>query len=149
MFFQPLLEICKFPLDSGKLCGLPILGDVDFLCYDTTAAWNERVRDLLNGSVIDPDQLKHEILSEHRNRTRVRDEACPGGKMSFAVRNLDDDDLVENFWLLMRAYGLEDVYRPQQDGEIEIPSKLAKLSSDWMYEVDPEWNQKNQRWRIA
>lgn len=23
LFFQPLLELCKFPIDSGKLCGLP------------------------------------------------------------------------------------------------------------------------------
>ena len=63
LFFRPLFEICEFPVDSGKLCGLPILGDVDFLFYDTTAPWNERVRDLLSGSVIDPDQLKDEILS--------------------------------------------------------------------------------------
>ena len=58
------------------------------------------------------------------------------------VRNLDDEDLVENFWILMRGYGLEDGYRSQQDGEIKIPANLAKLSSDWMYEVDPEWNRK-------
>jgi len=140
LFFQPLLEICKFPLGSGKLCGLPIMGDVDFLVYDTTAACNERVKDLLNGSVIDPDRLKYEILSERRNRPSLGDEPCSRGRMSFVVRNLEDEDVVENFWLLMRGYGLEDVYRSQQDGEIEIPSNLAKLSSDWMYEVDPEWN---------
>jgi hypothetical protein len=62
--------------------------------------------------------------------------------MSFVIRNLDDEDLVESFWLLMRAYGLEDDYRSQADGEIKIPSNLAKLSSDWMYEVDPEWNRR-------
>ena len=142
LFFQPLLEICKYPMDSGKLCGLPILGDVDFLFYDTTAACYERVTDLLNGSVIDPDQLKYEILGEHRNRTSVRDETFSCRKLPFAVRNLDDDDLVESFWLLLRAYGLEDDYQPQQDGEIKIPSNLAKLASDWMYEVDPEWNRR-------
>ena len=103
---------------------------------------SERVTDLLNGSVIDPDQLKYEILGEHRNRTNVRDETFPSRKLPFVVRNLDDEDLVENFWLLMRGYGLEDDYRPQQDGEIKIPSNLAKLSSDWMYEVDPEWNRR-------
>ncbi len=141
LFFQPLLEICKYPVDSGKLCGLPLLGDVDFLFFDSTAAWNQGVIDLLNGSVIDPDRLKYEIL-EHRNRTSVRDETSSSGKLPFAVRNLDDDDLVESFWLLLRAYGLEDDYQPQQDGEIKIPSNLAKLSSDWMYEVDPEWNRR-------
>ena len=142
LFFQPLLEICKYPVDSGKLCGLPILGDVDFLFFDTTAACYERVTDLLNGSVIDPDQLKYAILGEHRNRTNVRDETISSRKLPFAVRDLDDDDLVESFWLLLRAYGLEDDYQPQQDGEIKIPSNLAKQSSDWMYEVDPEWNRR-------
>ena len=60
------------------------------------------------------------------------------------VRNLDDEDLVENFWLLMRGYGLEDSYRSQQngDGEIKIPASLAKRSSDWMYELNPEWNRR-------
>jgi hypothetical protein len=144
LFFGPLLEICKFPINSGKLCGLPILGDVDFLFYDTTARWNERVRNLLNGAVIDPDQLKYEILSEQRGRIAVRDEPDTGGAISFVARNLDDEDLVENFWLLMRAYGLEDVYRSQHDGdpEIKIPANLAKRSSDWMYEVNPEWNRR-------
>src|SRR5207244_1527065 len=51
LLFPPLLEICRFPMDSGKLCGLPLVGDVDFLCYDSTAACDERVTDLLNGSV--------------------------------------------------------------------------------------------------
>jgi hypothetical protein len=142
MFLEPLLEICKFPLEGGKLCGLPILGDVDFLCYDTTAVGNDRVTDLLIGSVVDPDRLKDEIQRERRNRTSGRDETGSCRKMPFVVRNVDDDDLVENFWLLMRAYGLEDDYRSQQDGEIKIPSNLAKLSSDWMYEVDPEWNRR-------
>jgi len=142
LFFRPLLEICRFPMDSGKLCGLPILGDVDCLCYDTTAACSEQVTDLLNGSVFDPDQLKCRILSEHPNRTPSNDQPRTSGKMSFAVRNLEDDDLVENFWLLLRGYGLEDVYRSQPDGEVEIPSNLAKLSCDWMYEVDPEWNRR-------
>jgi hypothetical protein len=142
IFLQPLLEICKFPLESGKLCGLPILGDVDFLCYDTTAVCNERVTNLLTGSVIDPDQLKQEILSEHRSHTNRRDDAGSSGKLPFAVRNLDDDDLVENFWLLMRAYGLEDAYRSQPDGGIEIPATQAQLASDWMYDVDPEWNRR-------
>ena len=140
LFFQPLLDICKFPIDSGKLCGLPILGDVDFLCYDTTAVRDIRVTELLNRSVIDPDQLKHEIVTERRNRTDSSAESSSFPKMPFVIRNLDDEDLVENFWLIMRGYGLEDVYRPEQDEEIKIPSDLAKLSSDWMYEVDPEWN---------
>ena len=142
LFFQPLVEICKFPRDSGKLCGLPIVGDVDFLCYDTAAAWNQRLRDLLNGSVIDPDQLKGEILSENRRPTPGRDEPGPYAEGSFLIRNLEDEDLVENFWLLLRAYGLEDEYYAQQDGEVKIPSDLAKRSSDWMYEVDPEWNRR-------
>jgi hypothetical protein len=142
LFFQPLFEICKFPRDSGKLCGLPIMGDVDFLFYDSTAAWNERLKALLNGSVIEPDQLKYEILSEHRDRILGRDGPGSCGQMSFVIRNLDDEDLVESFWLLLRAYGLEDTYGSQQDGEIRIPSDLARRSSDWMYEVDPEWNRR-------
>ena len=142
LFFQPLLEICKYPTDSGKLCGLPVLGDVDFLFYDSTAANHQGVTDLLNGSVIDPDQLKYEILGEQRNRNNVRDETSSYGKLPFAVRNLDDEDLVESFWLLLRAYGLEDDYQPQQDGEIKIPANLAKQSSDWIYDVDPEWNRR-------
>ena len=73
LFLRPLLEICRFPVDSGKLCGLPILGDVDFLFYDTTVAWNERVRDLLNQSAIDPDQLKNELLFRHGNHAAGRD----------------------------------------------------------------------------
>jgi ABC-type glycerol-3-phosphate transport system substrate-binding protein len=144
LFFEPLLEICKFPIDSGKLCGLPIMGDVDFLFYDTTAAWNERVRDLLNGSVIDPDQLKHEVLSEHRNRATLNGGPGACSAISFAIRNLDDEDLVEHFWLLMRGYGLEDSYRSQHKGnsEIRIPANLAKRASDWMYEINPEWNRR-------
>ncbi len=142
LFFRPVLEVCRFPIDSGKLCGLPILGDVDFLCYDTTAAWTERVRDLLNRSAIDPDQLKSELLRHHPNCATKRDEPCSCGKLSFAVRNLDDEDLVEHFWLLLRGYGLEDAYVLEQDGEIKIPSNLANRASDWMYEVDPEWNRR-------
>ncbi len=142
LFLQPLLEICRFPIGSGKLCGLPILGDVDFLCYDTAAPWNDRLRDLFTGSVIDPDQLKCEILSENRIRTPGRDEAGPCPAMSFLIRNLEDEDLVENFWLLLRAYGLEDEYRPQEDEEVRIPSDVARRASDWMYEVDPEWNRR-------
>jgi hypothetical protein len=144
LFFPPLFEICEFPIDSGKLCGLPILGDVDFLFYDTTAGWNERVRDLLNGSVIDPDQLKDDILSGHRNRATVSDAPGSCGEISFVVRNLDDEDLVENFWLLMRGYGLEDSYRSQKngDGAVKIPADLAKRSADWMYELNPEWNRR-------
>ena len=142
LFFQPVLEVCKYPINSGKLCGLPILGDVDFLCYDTTAAWNERVRDLLNRSAIDPDQLKNELLRHQPNCATERDESCSCGKMSFAVRNLDDEDLLEHFWLLLRGYGLEDDYGREQDGEIKIPLNLAKLAADWMYEVDPGWNRK-------
>jgi hypothetical protein len=142
LFFRPLFEICQFPVDSGKLCGLPILGDVDFLCYDTAAAWSERLKGLLNGPVIDPDQLKAEILSENRSRIPGRDESGPRGELSFLIRNLEDEDLVDNFWLLLRAYGLEDAYRPQPDGEVKIPSELAQRSSDWMYEVDSEWNRR-------
>jgi hypothetical protein len=142
LFFRPLLELCEFPVDSGKLCGLPVLGDVDFLCYDTGAAWGDRLKELLNAPVVDPDRLKSEILSENRGRAPGRDEPRPRGEMSFLIRNLEDEDLVENFWLLMRAYGLEDTYRPQQDGEIRIPTDLANRSSDWMYEVDPEWNRR-------
>ena len=144
LFFQPVFEICKFPINSGKLCGLPIMGDVDFLFYDTTAAWNERLKDVLNGSVIDPDQLKYEILSGHRNRATVNDEPGSCGEISFVVRNLDDEDLVEHFWLLMRGYGLEDSYRSQhnENTEIRIPANLAKRASDWMYEINPEWNRR-------
>jgi hypothetical protein len=142
LFFQPLIEICKFPLGSGKLCGLPIMGDVDFLFYDTTAAWNQRMRELLSGPRIDPDQLKYRLLDESRKRTSGQHESNSGADLSFVIRNLDDEDLVENFWLLMRAFGLEDVHRPEPAGEIKIPSDLAKLSSDWMYEVDPEWNRR-------
>ena len=70
LFFQPLLELLKFPVrQRGSLAGLPILGDVDFLCYDTAAAWNERLKDVLNGPVdLHPDRLKAEILSEDRGR---------------------------------------------------------------------------------
>jgi multiple sugar transport system substrate-binding protein len=142
LFFQPLLDVCRFPIDSGKLCGLPILGDVDFLCYDTAAACGDRVTGMLNGSVIDPEQLKFEILSEHRNPTNVRDETSSRRRLPFVLRNLDDEDLVESFWILMRGYGLEDDYRPQEEGEITISANLAKLSSDWMYEVDPQWSRR-------
>ena len=142
LFFRPLLELCTFPSGSGKLCGLPIMGDVDFLCYDTTAAWNEPIRELLNRPVIDPDQLKQELLCEHRKGPSGRDEPCPCGALSFAVRNLDDEDLVEHFWLLLRGYGLEDVYGLEPDDEIKIPASLANRASDWMYAVDPEWNRR-------
>ena len=91
---------------------------------------------------IDPDQLKDEILSEHRKPSLRAVSPVLAARCRSPIRNLDDEDLVENFWLLMRGYGLEDVYPSQQDGEIKIPSHLAKLSSDWMYEVDPEWNRR-------
>jgi hypothetical protein len=140
LFLRPLFEVCEFPVGSGKLCGLPILGDVDFLCYDT-AAWDERLKDLLNGTVIDPDRLKAQILRQNQGRTPGREER-PGGELSFLIRNLEDEDLVENFWVLMRAYGLEDACRPREDGEVEIPADLAKRSCEWMYDVDPEWNRR-------
>lgn len=142
LFFQPLLDLCKYPVESGKLCGLPILGDVDFLCYDTAAAWNEGLKDLLNGPVVDPDRLRDEIFGEDRGRAAGPDEPRIRGTLSFLIRNLEDEDLVENFWLLLRAYGLEDVHRPEADGEVRIPSDLARRASDWMYEVDAEWNRR-------
>jgi hypothetical protein len=142
LFFRPLIEICNYPIGSAKLCGLPILGDVDFLCYDTMADWNDRVRELLNRSAIDPDQLKNELLSEHRNGIHGRDEGDSRGKLSFTVRNLDDGDLVEHFWVLLRGYGLEEVYASEQDCEISIPLNLAKLASNWMHELDPAWNRR-------
>ena len=30
----------------------------------------------------------------------------------------------------------------KKTAQIKIPSRLAKLASDWMYEVDPEWNRR-------
>jgi hypothetical protein len=142
LFFQPLIELCKFPRDSGKLCALPILGDVDFLCYDTAAPWNERLRDLLNGPVIDPEEFKGEILRRRRGAADGRDEPCSCSEMSFVIRNLDDEDLIECFCLLLRAFGLEDSYRAQPDGEIRIPANLAKSCCDWIYDVDPEWSRR-------
>ena len=62
--------------------------------------------------------------------------------MPFLIRNLEDEDLVENFWLLMRAYGLEDTIAPSRTGRSGSPADLANRSSDWMYEVDPEWNRR-------
>ncbi len=138
LFFRPLFETCEYPVGSGKLCGLPILGDVDFLCHDATAARGGRLADLLGGPVIDPDRLRDELLGE--GRARGRDE--PDGAPSFRIRTLEDEDLVENFWLLLRGYGLEDAYRPGPDGEIEIPAELARRASDWMYDLDPKWNRR-------
>ena len=149
LFFQPVFEVCKFPIDSGKLCGLPILGDVNFLCYDTTAADNERVTDLLDGSVIDPDRLKREIQGEHRNGTNIRDETRSWCKMPFVVRNLDDEDLVEGFWLLMRGYGLEDVYRPHHDGEITIPRIWRSCPPTGCTKSTPNGTGDLTRWRIT
>jgi hypothetical protein len=141
LFFRPLLEICEFPVGGGKLCGLPILGDVDFLCYDTAAPRSERLQDILDGPVVDPDGLKSEILGEGRAGARGR-EAPSAGDRSFLIRNLEDEDLVENFWLLMRAYGLVDADHARPGAEVEIPSDLARRASDWMYEVDPDWSRR-------
>jgi transcriptional regulator with XRE-family HTH domain len=136
VFLRPLIEVCKYPNGSDKLRGLPILGNVQFLCYEKGEVWPGPMQPQLDNQVLDPDKLKGIIVSIRHGADPDSIATFHSTRPLFAIRNLDDNHVVENFWQVLRGYGYEDTHNA---GEAAIPMNLAERALSWMDTVDPAW----------
>jgi len=126
VFLESLTGVCTRRGAPDNVFAIPVSGNVQLLMYR---------RDLIatatgtSGESIPfgtPDELLEFLLT-------------PGAKAAadvpFVVRYETDNDIAENFWEILRAYGYEDMYG--EGGDVLIPATLANKALEWIQRAHP------------
>jgi ABC-type glycerol-3-phosphate transport system substrate-binding protein/pimeloyl-ACP methyl ester carboxylesterase len=125
VFLKSLTGVCTRSNAPGRIFAVPVSGNVQLLMYR---------KDLLKAAgcttdaplLGDPDELLDFLVSP---------QAKAAAKRPFMVRYLTDNDLTENFWEILRAYGYED--QCGETGEVLIPTPLARKALEWLRLAHP------------
>lgn len=124
-FVNSLASSCEY---DNKLLGLPIIGNVQLLLYR---------KDLFPVSDL-PSHNDTRAMDDLANIVLTR-----GAKLStdtpFILRFDTENDVVEVFWQILRAYGYQEEY--DSNGILIIPRRKAQQTLEWMNRVQPKGRQ--------
>src|SRR5262249_20152086 len=138
VFIESLAAVCKDKQDGKTVYAIPLSGNVQLLTYrdDLMRGAGKDPAEL--GECVDPDQLLQFIKSKA---------ACDCVHRPFLVRYKTANDISENFWEVLRAYGFQETYGPNQ--EIEIPLALAQKALKWLQEAHPSGKEDGFGWTVV
>ena len=131
VFLQSLTAVCT---NDDGVFAIPVSGNVQLLMYqqDLLKAAGSSSGHLPLGN---PDELLDFLLT---------DRAKAAADLPFIVRYATDNDLAENFWEILRAYGYEE---STANGEVLIPARLAQKALHWIQKAHPNGKSDSLGWK--
>jgi ABC-type glycerol-3-phosphate transport system substrate-binding protein len=136
VFVKSLTGACARTGSPGEVFAMPVSGNVQLLMYRQDLISKATGDFSGNLPLGDPDELLQFLLT---------DRAKEAAKRPFVVRYATDNDLIDNFWEILRAYGYEERYGA--NGEILISAAPARKALEWIRRAHPAAQVDNLGWK--